>query len=76
MKEAKREMEIMLMVFLKEILFRAIWLFWNKNGMVLLTFLLILLNKRDQKVHENFISCFFEKKSHLGQFDLLRSFFV
>ena len=34
MKGAKRDMGIILMVFLKEILFRAIWSFWNKNGMV------------------------------------------
>ena len=34
MKRAKRDMGIILMVFLKEILFRAIWSFWNKNGIV------------------------------------------
>ena len=33
-------------------------------------FLLILHNKRDQQVHENLLVVFFEKKSHLGQFDL------
>ena len=33
MKGAKRDMEIILLVFLKEILFRAIWSFFNKNGM-------------------------------------------
>ena len=57
MKGAKREMEILLMAFLKEILFRAIWSFWNKNGMVSLS---ILHNKRDQEVHENFICCFWK----------------
>ena len=36
MKGAKRDMEIILMVFLKEILFGAIWLFWNKWYGVLL----------------------------------------
>ena len=35
MKGAKRDMEIILMVFLKEILFRAIWSLWDKNVMVL-----------------------------------------
>ena len=39
-------------------------------------FLLILHNERDQKVRENFISCFFEEKSHWGQFELFRSFSV
>ena len=33
-KGSKRDMEIILMVFLKEILFRGIWSFWNKNRMV------------------------------------------
>ena len=33
MKGAKGDMEIILMVFLKEILFIAIWSFWNKNGL-------------------------------------------
>ena len=73
MKRAKRDMEIILMVFLKEILFEAIWLFSNKNGMVYSSLcicsqvlFLILLNKRDQEVHENFISCFFEKKNSFG----------
>ena len=68
MKGAKRDMEIILMFFLKEILFRAIWLFWKKNGMVSSSlwicsqiFLLILLNKRDQEVDKNFISCFLRK---------------
>ena len=50
---------------------------WHPHdfGSALRFFLLILQNKRDQEVHENFISCFFEKKSHLGKFDLYRSFF-
>ena len=39
-------------------------------------FLLILHNERDQTVRENFISCFFEEKSHWGQFELFRSFSV
>ena len=65
------------MVFLKEILFRAIWSFWNKNGMTFSqlwicyqgVFKLILHNKRDQEVHENFISCFLRKKKiHMDQF--------
>ena len=34
MKGAKRDMGIILMVFRKEILFKAIWLFWNKNRIV------------------------------------------
>ena len=38
-------------------------------------FLLISDNKRYQGVHENFISCFLRKKSHLGKYDLFRSFF-
>ena len=32
MKGAKREMEIILMVFLEKLLFAAIWSFWPKNG--------------------------------------------
>ena len=68
MKGAKRDMKIILMFFLKEILFRAIWSFWNKNGMVSSSlwiwsqvFLLILLKKRNQEVHEIFFSCFLRK---------------
>ena len=50
------------------IVFRAIWSFWNKNGMVSSSlwiwsqvFLLILLKKRNQEVHEIFFSCFLRK---------------
>ena len=87
MKGAKRDMGIILMVFLKEILFRAIWSFWNKNGMVSSSlwicsqiFLLILLNKRD--LHENFNSCFLRKNlvwgnlifsGHFLMFDWMQS---
>ena len=39
-------------------------------------FFQILLNERGQEVHENFISCFSRKKTHLGQFDLFRPFFT
>ena len=45
-------------------------------GSALRFFLLILHNKRDQEVHENSIGCFFEKKSHLGTFDIFRSFLI
>ena len=52
------------------IIFRAIWPFWNKNGMVSSSlwicsqgFLLILLKKGDQEVKENFFSCFLRKIS-------------
>ena len=38
-------------------------------------FLLISDNKRYQGVHENFISCFLRKKSHLGKYDPFWSFF-
>ena len=31
---------------------------------------------RGLEVHENFISCFSRKKTHLGQFDLFRPFFT
>ena len=71
------------------IVFRAIWSFWNKNGMVSSSlwicsqiFLLILLNKRDQEVHENFISCFLRKNliwgnlifsGHFLMFDWMQS---
>ena len=75
-------MEIIIIDFLKEILLWAIWSFWNRNAMASCwlwicpqVFLLILHNKKEQEAHENFISCFFEKKSHLGQFDLFRSYF-
>ena len=68
MKEAKRDMGIILMVFWKEVLFRAIRLFGNKNSMTSSylwicsqVFLLILHNKRDHEVHENFIICFLRK---------------
>ena len=33
MKEGKRDMEIILIVFLKKILFKAAFSFWPKNGM-------------------------------------------
>ena len=68
MKEAKRDMGIILMVFWKEVLFRAIWLFGNKNSMTSSylwvcsqVFLLILHNKRDHEVHENFTILFLRK---------------
>ena len=69
------------------IVFRAIWSFWNKNGMVSSSlwicsqiFLLILLNKRD--LHENFNSCFLRKNlvwgnlifsGHFLMFDWMQS---
>ena len=46
------------------IVFRAIWSFWNKNGMVplhvesALRFFINFTQKRDQKVHEIFFSFF------------------
>ena len=49
------------------IVFRAIWSFWNKNGMVplhvesALRFFINFIQKRDQKVHEIFFSCFLKK---------------
>ena len=43
-------------------------------GSALRFFLLILHNKRDQEVHENFINCFL-RKSQFDQFDLFRLFF-
>ena len=49
------------------IVFRAIWSFWNKNGMVplhvesALRFFINFTQKRDQKVHEIFFSCFLKK---------------
>ena len=55
------------------IVFRAIWSFWNKNGMVSSSlwiwsqvFLLILLKKRNQEVHEIFFSCFLRKNFFWG----------
>ena len=32
LKRAKRDMEIISVVFLKKVLFEAVWLFWPKNG--------------------------------------------
>ena len=55
------------------IVFRAIWSFWNKNGLVSSSlwicsqvFLLILLKERDEEVHENFFSCFLRKNLFWG----------
>ena len=39
-------------------------------------FFLILHNERGQEVHEHFVSCFSRKKSHLGQFNILRPFLL
>ena len=71
MKGTKKGMEIILMVFLKEILFRAVWSFvqkmvWCPQNFGYAVFLhffifIILHNNRDQEVHENFISCFLRK---------------
>ena len=56
------------------IVFKAIWSFWNKNGMASSSlwicsqvFLLILLKKREQEVHENFFSCFLWKNLFWGK---------
>ena len=77
MKGAKGDMEIILMFFLKDILFGAVWSFWPKNCMMSSkfwicsqVFLLPLHNKNDQLVHKNIISLFFKKKSHMGQIDI------
>ena len=63
MKGAKRDMGVTLMVFLKEILFRAISSFCNKNGMWICCQVSwsTLHNNRDQEVRENFISRFLRK---------------
>ena len=66
MKGAKRHMDIILMVYVNSVLLTL---------NLLSAFLLILHNKRDQEVHENFISCFLRKKSHLEQFGFFKSFF-
>ena len=57
------------------IVFKAIWSFWNKNGMASSSlwicsqvFLLILLKKRDQELHENFFSGFLRKNLFLSHF--------
>ena len=64
------------------IVFRAIWSFWNENGMVSSSlwicsqvFLLVLLKKRNQEVHEISFSCFLRKNFFWGQFELFKSFF-
>ena len=80
LKRAKRDLKIVLMVFLKKILFRAIWSFWPKNGTFLQlwiwsqVFFLILNNEAGQQVHENFISCFLRKNLIWGNFIFLDQF--
>ena len=84
MKGAKRHGNYINCFFLKNVLFQAIWSFWSKNGIydlnfglaVRFLFFLILHNKMGQILHQNFINCFFDKKLHLGQFDLARPFFT
>ena len=61
MKEAKRDMEIILMVFLKKFYLEQLGHFGRKmvrphNFESAVTF--FLHNKRSQEVHETFIGCF------------------
>ena len=82
MKGAKRDMEIILMVFLKEILLysqqfghfgtKMVWCLFTLN--LLSGFLLILL-KKGTKRYMKFFLVFFKEKSLLGQFDLFKSLF-
>ena len=81
MKGAKRDMEIILMVFLeKKFNLGQFGHFGPKmehphNFGSASDFFLILHNARGQEVHEMLLVVF-EKKSHLGQFDLFRPFFT
>ena len=76
MKGAKSDMEIILIVFLKEILLYSEQFGHFGTKIVccslhvesaLRFFLLILLKKRDQEVHENFFSCFLRKNIFWGK---------
>ena len=78
-------MEIILIVFFEKCLISGnLVILWSKNGIydlnfglaVRFLFFLILHNKMGQILHQNFINCFFDKKLHLGQFDLARPFFT
>ena len=68
MKKAKRDMEIILMVFQKKNLIKSNLVIWVSKWYVLITldllsgFLLILYNKKGQDVHESHI-IFWEKMS-------------
>ena len=81
MKGAERDMEVILMVFLKKILFGAIWSFGpnmvrpHKFGSAL-SFFLILHNKKGQEVHESFISCFSRKNLIWGHLIFLGHFLL
>ena len=76
MKGAKRDMEIILMVFLKKNLIQGnlVILAQKWNVVITLDLLSGFFNKhnRGQEVHKNFISCSLRKKSPLGQFNLFR----
>ena len=65
------------------IVFRAIWSFWNKNGLVSSSlwicsqvFLLILLKEGDEEVHENFFSCFLRKNLFWGNLTFSSQFLI
>ena len=83
MKGAKRVMEIILMVFLKKILFGAIGHFGSKmvrphifRSVLRFFIFLILHNKRDQEIHENFIRCFLRKNLIWGNLIFLGHFLL
>ena len=73
MKEAKKYMEIILMVFLKNSHLGQMGYFESKNGLSSKLWINsedcfeILLNETDQVVHGAYINGFLEKNSHLGQ---------
>ena len=79
-KGAKKNMEIILMVFLEKDPIQGSFVILAQKWYVIITFwicsqvFLILQNKRGQGLHENFIS-FFAKKFHLVKFAIFRSFF-
>ena len=83
MKEVKRDMEIILMVFSEKnlIVFKSNLVILEQKcyGVLFILnllsgFLLILLNKRDQEVHENFFSCFLRKNLIWCNLTFLRHF--
>ena len=79
-KGAKKNMEIILMVFLEKDPIQGSFVILTQKWYVIITFwicsqvFLILQNKRGQGLHENFIR-FFAKKFHLVKFAIFRSFF-
>ena len=72
MKEAKKYMEIILMVFLKNSHLGQMGYFGSKNGLSSKLWINsedcfeILLNERDQVVHGAYINGFLEKKFSFG----------